>query len=289
MRILWCLPARATPAAGAHAELASELVLDLCAAGDEATVLCAALPGEDDLLARSLEQTDGLLLERCVRADPEPRHWQRSRSAAVAERFASRLRSSAAELVVVAGWLGLSCDLVELASRAGVPAIVLADEPSATCLLHTRRLPDTEEACDAVLAANPCLGCARRAGLGTPWVPIEAQHLSLAELRAAIRRELELAVFVVASADEERRLLLRLELDPSRVAMRALPAGPRAARAEAFRALCAQALVACDDRRAPARAADAGSRDDWFGERMRRFAEEQWDAHAVARSSGRSA
>lgn len=244
--------------------LARYLARELAAA-DRATSVLVAARGEG---ATRVERTDGGA--RIVRADAAPDHWQRSRSAAVAALMRALIREEAPDLVHVLSWRGLTHDLVALAAEQGVRAVVTLAEPWFACLVGDRVRRDVAEAgaCAAPLGPMPCLACADRAHGPTPWVPIEARYMAVAERRRDALRELRLARRVVvadeASADAARRALS----DPLADVEFAFAADPR----DAARI----ASIHADARRSPA-PASAAKAPDWWVERMESEAERAWD------------
>ena len=209
-------------------------------------------------------------LHRVLRGDPHPEHWQKSRSSTAGARVRALLAARRFDVLLLTSWRGLSRDLVFLAACARVPAVVLLDGVEPTCLLHTRRLPVSGETCGAPLASTPCLACARRAGPKTPWMPIEAQHVAFAAHRRDVLRELALARAVLVASDADRARLS--ELLGAEIASSV--AGPRGW-IDAARAACSRAIEA------GAPAAEVAS-NDWYGARMRAFAESEWDRNALA-------
>jgi hypothetical protein len=104
-------------------------------------------------------------------------------------------------------------------------------------------------------------------------MPIEAQHVAFAEHRRDVLRELALARAVLVASDADGARLsefLGAEIASS-------VARPRDW-IDAARAACSRAVEAG----APAVEV---ARDDWYGARMRAFAESEWDRNALAGGS----
>ncbi|MBK7876348.1 MAG: hypothetical protein IPJ77_11430 [Planctomycetes bacterium] len=219
---------------------------------------------------------DGVRGLRLERADPCPDHWQKSSVPEVRRLVRELLAAERPESSHVAHWRLLSRELVHLAALARVPAVVtLADDWSA-CPIATRACARTRAACDAAVGVHPCVACAGRVPPATPWVPREAQHLALAERQRDLERELALARSVLVPTPEHGERVRRfLGPSASRPAFEPVPDDD----VDAHEAVYARARTAG----APAVAAPA---DDWFGERMRAFAAEQWDRALRAAESG---
>lgn len=236
----------------------------------------SALGNEVLVVAAAVEPTDapcGARVHVLARSGVPRTHWQRSASSSVHAAFRAFLRAERPDVVHVHHWRSLTRDLVFAAARDRVPAVVSLHDLWATCLIGTRILPKTGAACDAPLAAHPCIACAPR----TPWVPIEAQYMSFAEHRADVVRELRLArrVFVRdrAHAAAIRRFLGEEGASlPPFVEADSIASGPAHALNEIYAA--ARASGAPDVGRA--------REGDWYSERMKAFAEAEWERGAEA-------
>ena len=169
-------------------------------------------------------------------------------------------------------WRSLSRDLVFTAALERRPAVVSLHDLWTTCLIGTRRLPRTGAACEAPLAAHPCIACAPR----TPWVPIEAQYLAFAEHKSQIVRELELARAVLvhdrAHADAIRRFLG----DDAAKLARFVEADSSVRDARSLLEIHASAVAA------GAPVVSGARTDDWYTQRMEDFAEAEWERGAQA-------
>jgi len=244
---------------------AVEFVAALAPHGVDALVL-AGSAGEGE--ARI--EREGRLI-RIVRTDPAPHHWQRSRGLEVARLVRSVLVDQHAELLHVRDPSGLSHELVWIAATVGVPALVELDSPTYACLVGDRVRRDVPGACDAPLSPMPCLSCAESDPVHgpTPWVPIEARFLGVAERRRDALRELDLARLVLIRDEramaEARRVL---DSDLARIAWRIVhDAGDAAEVAQVYR----DALATPSSLAKPPAA-------EWWVERMQAEAEAAWDA-----------
>jgi len=247
-------------------EATAALARGLAAGGWQARVLAAARAEGEPRVERAGDEF------RLVRTDAAPGHWQRSRSAAAARLVRALLREEAPDLVHVLSWRGLTHDLVALAAEAGVRAVVTLSDPWFGCLVGDRVRRgaglEPEPRCAEPLGPSPCLGCAEAAFGRTPWVPIEARFLAVAERRRDVLRELELARRVIvpdaAAAEAARRALAS---DLARVAFEALGPAPDAA---------AQASVYASALAGPA-PAPTSREPEWWVERMQVESERAWD------------
>jgi glycosyltransferase involved in cell wall biosynthesis len=262
LKIAWIVDA--WPLRPSRAWTDSTAVDELSALGNEVLVVAAAV-----------EPTDA---HRDLRVHALPRngasreHWQRSASASVHAALRALLRAERPDVVHVHHWRSLTRDLVFAAAREGVPAVVSLHDVWATCLIGTRILPRTGAACDAVLGAHPCIACAPR----TPWVPIEAQYMSFAEHRADVVRELRLARAVLVQ-DRARAAEIRRFLGEDGASL------PPFVEADSVAGHPARVLT---EIYAAARASGAPdvrpSDGDWYSERMKSFAESEWERGAEA-------
>jgi len=260
-------------------DTASRLALGLAGTGFEATVVAAAR-GEGET---RIERAAGLA--RLVRTDAAPHHWQRSRSASAAALVRALLREEAPDLVHVLGWRGLTRDLVALADAAGIRAVVTLSDAWFGCLVGDRvRRDASEDPCTRTLGPSPCLACAESAVGGTPWVPIEARFMAVAERMRDTATELALARHVIvvdprlAGAAPEKYVerALALQLPCAKFSVLA-DAGDAAAHVAVYEsALRTEAPAAAD--RTPA----------WWAERMQIEAERGWD-ESFARAAGERA
>ncbi|MBL8861474.1 MAG: hypothetical protein JNK02_05625 [Planctomycetes bacterium] len=256
--VLACAP---DPAAVARARA---LASALDGAGIAALVLCAARgTGEP-----RIERVAGLA--RLVRTDPAPWHWQRSSSAAAARLVRELLAAEQAAALLVVSSRGLAHDLVATAQAAGVPSLVDLADRGLACLVGDRQRRDAPGPCQAPLAPAPCLACAEADPEQgpTPWVPLEARWMRVAERRRDALRELQLARLVlVHDAAEIERARVELGDGLAGVAFHVVGAAFDA------RELAGLLHTTCADG-APERGPEPG----WWVERLRSETERVWDA-----------
>lgn len=207
------------------------LARGLARRGHDVAVVAGSMAFEDGFRVSHAEDADPvsgetLRVHRIHRADLYFDHWQKSLSARVGEAFVELLRAERPDLVHVNHWIRLTRDLVQHAAREGVPAAVTLHDFWTTCLIAFRVRPDTRDFCDARLGADPCLACAGSVPPFTPWVSTEALHMALAERRADLVRELELARAVVAPSRAHAEAVSGfLGLDAERLALSVVPHG----------------------------------------------------------------
>jgi hypothetical protein len=216
---------------------------------------------------------------RLRRADLAPEHWQKSLSGAAAELVRALLRDVRPDVLHVHGWRGLSRDLVAVAAQEGLPAVVTLRDAWIGCLVGDRQRRDTREPCSAPLGPAPCLSCAALEPPRTPWVPLDAQFLQLAERRRDLERELRLARAVRATS---AGLLASL-----RAALGAGLDGIEAAVLDDRDVDAHLDLYAAAARLGPPAVAPAGAA--WWAGRMQAEAEAAWDAACRRASAERPA
>lgn len=252
-------------ARGAERE-ARELATGLAARGHATTVFARA--GAEVELG-------GARLVRAERDDACPEHWQKSASPSVARAFRGLLERERPDVVHVHGWRGLTRELAYLAACARVPAVASVGDAWTHCLLGTRVVPATGAACTAPLGLHPCVTCAASVAPRTPWVPREAQYVAFAERERDVVRELALARLVCAPSPDAAAALRRFL--PAAATLAIEVAEPCDAEGDAR----ARWLAGWERRYARALAAGPPEvtppRDDWYSDRVRAFALEQWD------------
>lgn len=253
-------------------------------AGHDVLLIC----GEDALgadaaesLAASSDSSDSassrgaLSLHVLAREDRHTTHWQKSQSVGSAQAFRELLKTERPDVLHLHGWRGLSRDFVHLAACAGIPALVHLHDHQLTCLLPMRQRPDEETPCERAFSAGTCLKCAQKAGPATPWVPFEAQFMAFAERARDLARELAIARFVLvdsaALAEEVARYWSDFAVEPRAVTLEDV---------DALEELYEQAVaLGCEP--------GTEGAEEWYAERMRRFAEEEWDRKCAEFESSR--
>ncbi|MFO1011752.1 MAG: glycosyltransferase [Planctomycetota bacterium] len=254
------------------------LAAELAARGHAVVVLVGAR-SPDGVTRIAAEEAEPVRTLRLERGDLEPGHWQKTAAPAAAKLVREFLRAERPDVLLVASWALLTRELVHLAALARIPAVVAVADDWIACPIATRVRTDTGAPCDAVVGVIPCVACAARVPPATPWVPKEAQFLALAERQRDLERELALARAVLApTAEHAERTRRFLGAAGARLVLEVVdPSDP-----VAHEALLARAVAAG----APSVTTPS---DDWFGERMRAFAVEQWDAALRAAGGGSKA
>lgn len=149
-----------------------------------------------------MDWVDGLPVHRLHRNDLYFDHHAKMWHPEVAAVFADRLAAWRPKLVHVHHWVRLTCNLVELCARAGVPAVVTLHDYYTSCPRAFRRRAD-DAACRRPLAPESCSSCVPKHG-----------YESAAELDAGVqlfadhyRAELALAHAVLVGVGSTADLL----------------------------------------------------------------------------------
>jgi glycosyltransferase involved in cell wall biosynthesis len=194
------------------------------------------------VVAGSLDHAGGFRTSRAEDADPESGaripvlrihradlyfdHWQKSHSARASQAWREILRELRPDVVHVHHWIRLSRDLVAIAARERIPAVLTLHDLWTSCLVAFRVQPQSRDFCEAKLGPHPCIACAGATPPRTPWMTGEALHLSFAQRRADLLRELELArVRIAPSRAHAETLEGFLGLEPGRLALEIVPPG----------------------------------------------------------------
>jgi len=179
---------------------AAALASLLVAAGHEVLVVAGswseARAGEVAL--REEATPEGVRIARLTRPDLHFDHWHKSKSARVAAVWRELLQRERPDVVHVLHWLRLSRDLVQIAAQEGIPAVVSLNDSFVSCPLVFRVEPAGGTVCAKDLGPMACVPCAGRVAPRTPWVPMEAAFVQLAERGQDLARELTLARVVLA-------------------------------------------------------------------------------------------
>jgi len=145
---------------------------------------------------------DGLPVHRLHRNDLYFDHHAKMWHPEVEATVEQMLRDWRPEVVHVHHWVRLTCNLVEICSRLGIPAVVTLHDYYTSCPRAFRRRAD-DAACQRPLAVASCLDCVPRHGYESP-----------AELAAGIelfadhyRAELALARAVLVAVGSTANLL----------------------------------------------------------------------------------
>lgn len=262
------------------ASVAADLVRDLAEFGWEADMLGATRGTGEPRIESGANNTNGGIRSTLVRTDPAPRHWQRTRSISAARLVREHARATDVDLVHVLSWSGTSHDLVASCARIGIPCVVTLADAWYGCLVADRIHRPSRNACKEPLGPAACLGCAEIEFGETPWVPIDARYMAVAERRRDVLRELLLARRVIvpdrSHVEAARHALSDTLLD---VAFDVV-SDPRDARAHAaiYTAIYTAIHTAIHTAAlsSPSRIA-AEKAPEWWVERMQVEAECAWD------------
>jgi hypothetical protein len=207
-----------------------------------------------------------------VRADLHPEHWHKSSAPAVARLWRELVARERPDVVHVQHWLRLTRELVWLGALEHVPAVVSLHDAWTSCPIATRVRPDTGQGCDAPVGPHPCVACAGLVPPRTPFVPRESQYLLLAERQLDVGRELSLARAVLAPSAAQAEACRR-HLSGSAPGLE-IEVLERRGSAEAW---AREHLAVYQRAQAAGPPPVSAPARDWYSERMREFAQEQWD------------
>lgn len=247
---------------------AAELVRGLASAGHHLTVATATGAPVDELDGR-------LRVVGCHRRDPCPTHWMREGSVAVTRLLRRLLEEEEPDIVHVMGWSRLTSDPVLTAARVGVPALVELTDHRATCLLGTRRRPESGESCDRTYGPYECVPCAAQVPPLATWVAKDQAYMSFGERAAALGRELALArVRLIPNEEHGEELVYGLGAlpGPLLVSPDSLAPGRVPFHVDLYRRIASLGAPGPEE----------VGEQTWFEERMRATAEATWDAGARA-------
>jgi glycosyltransferase involved in cell wall biosynthesis len=148
------------------------------------------------------DEVEGLRVHRLHRDDLYFDHYSKMWHPGVEQAFSQMLEREKPALVHVHHWVRLTCNLVEICARHGVPAVVTLHDYSTSCPRAFRRRPG-DEACRRVLSTASCADCVPRFGHETP-----AELAAGIELyRDHFRAELSLARAVIVAVGSTAALL----------------------------------------------------------------------------------
>jgi len=168
------------------------------------------------------DEVDGVPVHRIHREDGWFEHYSKMWHPRIEAEFAAFLRKRRPAIVHVHHWLRLTCNLVEVCRREGIPAVVTLHDYYTSCPRAFRSRPD-DPACHRPIEAANCAPCVTRFG-----------HETQAELDASVelfadhfRAELGLAATVLVAVSSTADLLSRTTGVP-RERYEVLPLGYRA-------------------------------------------------------------
>lgn len=148
------------------------------------------------------DEVDGLRVHRLHRNDLFFDHHVKMWHPEVERLFEQFLREHKPKLVHVHHWVRLTCNLVEVCERVGVPAVVTLHDYYTSCPRAFRRRAG-DEACRRVLSVESCASCVPRYGYEPPDEIADGINLYADHYRA----ELSLARAVLVAVDSTADLL----------------------------------------------------------------------------------
>lgn len=210
MKLLFAVHGYPPESTGGTELYVRKLAEALVARGHQVSVVAGSLQWfHQDRVSEDV--VEGVRVSRIHRSDPYNDRWDKSFAPTVGALFEPILQKAKPDLVHVHHWLRLSRDLVELARRRRVPAVVTLHDLWSTCLKLDRVL-DGEAFCERKLdpaACVPCVGGAR------PWTGPGELREAAALFREDLRHELLLARRrIVPTAGHGARIAAALDLDP---------------------------------------------------------------------------
>lgn len=148
------------------------------------------------------EEVEGLAVHRLHRDDQYFDHHAKMWHPGVERRFEALLRERRPGVVHVHQWVRLTCNLVEVCARVGVPAVVTLHDYYTSCPRAFRRRVG-DEACRRQLSAASCRDCVPKYGY-EPQGEIDA---GIELFRDHFRAELAHAAAVLVAVDSTADLL----------------------------------------------------------------------------------
>ena len=167
------------------------------------------------------DEIEGLPLHRLHRDDLYFDHHVKMWHPEVEARFVQFLREHRPGVVHVHHWVRLTCNLVEICERVGVPAIVTLHDYYTSCPRAFRRR-DGDEACGRALSPESCQTCVPKYGHESA----DELDQGVALYRDSYRSELSLARAVLVAVESTADLLAQTT-GMARETYRALPLGYR--------------------------------------------------------------
>jgi glycosyltransferase involved in cell wall biosynthesis len=167
------------------------------------------------------EQVEGLTVHRVHRDDLYFDHHAKMWHPGVERRFEALLRERRPAVVHVHQWVRLTCNLVEVCARVGIPAVVTLHDYYTSCPRAFRRRVD-DDACRRPLSPASCRDCVHVFGYETA-AEVDA---GIALFADHFRAELSQAAAVLVAVDNTADLLAAATGVP-RARYQTLPLGHR--------------------------------------------------------------
>lgn len=165
------------------------------------------------------DEVEGLRVHRLHRNDLFFDHHVKMWHPGVEARFEAFLREQRPSLVHVHHWVRLTCNLIEVCERVGIPAVVTLHDYYTSCPRAFRRRAD-DVACRRVVSAESCGTCVPRYGYEPPHEIADGIELFADHYRAELSLARAVLVTVGSTAD-----LLSKTTGVARARYRTLPLG----------------------------------------------------------------
>lgn len=146
------------------------------------------------------DEVDGLRVHRLHRNDLFFDHHVKMWHPEVERRFEQFLREHKPQLVHVHHWVRLTCNLIEVCERVGVPAVVTLHDYYTSCPRTFRRRAG-DEACRRVLSVDSCASCVPRYGYEPAHEIADGIDLYADHYRAELSLARAVLVAVSSTAD----------------------------------------------------------------------------------------
>ncbi len=173
------------------------------ARGADVAVLTGTMHAADQVKVVA-DEVEGLRVHRLHRDDLFFDHHVKMWHPGVEARFEQFLRDHQPELVHVHHWVRLTCNLVEVCARVGVPAVITLHDYYTSCPRAFRRRAG-DEACRRELSAESCRTCVPKYG----YEPQHELDDGITLYRDSYRAELSMAQAVLVSVDSTADLLAK--------------------------------------------------------------------------------
>jgi glycosyltransferase involved in cell wall biosynthesis len=151
-------------------------------------------------VAIETDVVEGLTVHRLHRDDQYFDHHAKMWHPGIERRFAAFLAERRPRLVHLHHWIRLTCNLVELCARAGVPAVVTLHDYYTSCPRVFRRRAG-DEACRRPLSAASCRDCVPRYGYEPAHELDAGIELYRDQYRAELAQAAAVLVAVASTAD----------------------------------------------------------------------------------------
>lgn len=167
------------------------------------------------------DEIDGLRVHRLHRNDLFFDHHVKMWHPEVEARFEQFLRQHQPQIVHIHHWVRLTCNLIEVCERVGIPAVVTLHDYYTSCPRAFRRRAG-DEACRRVLSVESCATCVPRYGYEPPHEIADGINLYADHYRAELSMARAVLVAVDSTAD-----LLSATTGIARARYQTLPLGYR--------------------------------------------------------------